>query len=99
MTNTPKPPMVIYARRQHPSTDLDGNIISENWTATTSDHPLMSGEIYVHLDQFLEETEKRATKIEKRLNLTIGDWNPSTGIALWELTNELKEHNGNHEQS
>lgn len=60
MTDTPKPPMVIYGRRLHPSTDLDGNIISENWMASTSDHPLMKGETYVHLDQFIEEVGRRA---------------------------------------
>ena len=62
MSNTPKPPMVVHARRLHPSTDLDGNIISENWMATTSDHPLLKGEIYVHLNQFLAEAKKRSKK-------------------------------------
>lgn len=78
MKDTPKPPMVVYGRRLHPSTDLDGNIISENWMATTSDHPLMKGETYVHLDQFLAEVERRAMAMVEK-------------DAMQELAKELKE--------
>lgn len=86
--DTPKPPMVVYGRRLHPSTDLDGNIISENWMATTSDHPLMKGETYIHLDQFLAEVERRAMEIG--YNVTEPSFE-QVGEAMLELAKEIKE--------
>lgn len=59
-------PMVVYGRRLHPSTDLNGNIISENWITTTSDHPLLKGEKYVHLDQFLAEVRNKAIDMAEK---------------------------------
>lgn len=94
MTDTQKPPMVLQWQRTHPSTDLDGNIIQENGIATTSSHPLMLGETYVHLDQFLAEVEKRAKKASEKYippdRPLMGYWR---NYAMQELAKELKEGN------
>ena len=85
MTDTPKPPMVV---------GTGGHRTGFLATSTEPSDMTPDGP-YVHLDQFLEEVEKRAKVIERGLKLTFGSWNQACGIAFKQFTEELKEQNEN----
>ena len=85
MTDTPKPPMVVWTGGHR-----------TGFLATTREQSDMTPDgPYVHLDQFIEEVEERAKVIERGLKITFGSWKQACGIAFNQLANELKEQNEN----
>lgn len=89
-----KPPMTVWLDRHAAGVQTLG-FYSPNKECLHVEGNMTTFGPYVHLEQFMEEVERRAKVIERGLKLTFGSWNQACGIAFKQLTEELKEQNEN----
>lgn len=88
MTDTPKPPPVLYFRENFSTVYMDGSHMDNRFGHAFANKKRESDVgPYVHLDQFLEEVATRAEFFNDSPRLE------AIGFAVQELAKELKENN------
>lgn len=93
MSKTQKPPLVLYFRENISTVFMDGSHMNNRFGQAFANRKRESDDgPYVHLDQFMEEVEKRSCQ---KIGNQILKHPRYDAIALRELAKELKEGNEN----
>lgn len=85
MTDTPKPPMVVWLDVDGTSDRPEGRRFWGNWSNSKLAH---DNGPYVHLEQFMEEVERRA---DAKHATTMRQYSSDFMEAMQELAKEIME--------